>query len=85
MVNRLVLPLMRFTSFQLNFLCEFYVIWLPCYFIYYKKLLDTSLNSVPYIQIFNVDFQNGRKEGYVGVNYTIKLQVVKKIEIILVR
>lgn len=42
-----------------------------------KKLLDTTLNSVFYIQIFNVDFQNGWKEGYVGVNYTIKLQVVK--------
>lgn len=59
MVNKLVLPLMRFTSFQLNFLCEFYVIWLPCYFIDYKKLLDTTSKSVPYIQIFNVDFQDG--------------------------
>lgn len=58
MVNRLVLPLMRFTSFQFNFIFEFYVIWLPSYFIYYKKLLDTAIKSVFYIQIFNVDFQD---------------------------
>lgn len=59
MVNRLVLPLMRFTSFQFNFLFEIYVIWLPSYFIYYKKLLDTTIKSVFYIQIFNVGFQDG--------------------------